>query len=100
LATASTAIQDELVFYVHGEMDGPRMLENVLVWAVTRRGGVRELGKTDIFGSISLNKQELLDVIVLGFSHDGFFDGAWRVDREKLHRFDELHIGLAHFTVF
>jgi len=81
-------------------MDGPRMLENVLVWAVTRRGGVRELGKTDIFGSISLNKQELLDVIVLGFSHDGFFDGAWRVDREKLHRFDELHIGLAHFTVF
>jgi len=76
------------------------MLQDVGVWMVTRNGEFRDLGKTDVFGGVTLNKQEILAGVVLGFSQEGFFDGVWRVSSEKLRRFDELHIGLAPFSVF
>ena len=99
--SAAASPGEEVVFYVHGATaGGPQMLQEVSVWMVTREGRLREIGKTDVFGGISIRKHELADGVVLGFSLEGFFDGAWRVDAEELTKFDELHVGLAPFSVF
>ena len=100
VAPEQSTLNGDLIFYVHGWMeDGPRMLENVNVSMVTRKGEVVELGHTDVFGGIALNKKRLSDGVVLIFSVKWFFSGAWRIKLDDLHHFDELRVGLAPFSI-
>jgi hypothetical protein len=94
------ALGGELVYFVgDSRLDGEGMLEGVDVWMVDKSGDLRQLGETNSLGSIRLSKAELASGLVIGFSREWYFDGAWRVDVQKLQDFDELFITLAPFSL-
>lgn len=94
------ALKGDLVYFVgDSRLDGEGMLEGVEVWMVNNSGQVHQLGKTDGGGAIRLRKAELAEGVVVGFSREWYFDGAWRVDLKELRDFDELFITLAPFSL-
>jgi hypothetical protein len=77
--------------------EGP--LEGVSVRLVTRDGRLVFLGKTDPNGTVVVDKEMLAQGLVVLFSRERFFTGAWEVSPESLRSATRRYLELARFAV-
>lgn len=79
----------------HGGLEGGPALEHVLVTIVTTDGRFEDIGTTSAGGAIEIERRRLAKGVVLLFSREWYFEGAWRIRFETLRDFDERFFTLA-----
>jgi hypothetical protein len=99
-AEAIASLPGDITFLVgYGGAEAGPMLEDVTVSLVSREGAFVELGATNTSGALTVPKRAFSQGVVLLFSLEGYFDGAWKVRYETLRDFDERFITLAPFAM-
>ena len=87
-------IEGGVKFWV-GDSRTDKMLEGIELKLVADDGTIETMGLTDVFGSISVSREDLARAKVLLFCHEHFFCGAIQVDSPEFSRRNERLIQLA-----
>jgi hypothetical protein len=97
---AGPELKGKLTFVVADSVaSGEGPLEGVSVRLVTRDGRLLLLGMTDSNGTVVVEKEVLAQGLVVLFSRERFFTGAWEVSPESLRSATRRYLELARFAV-
>jgi len=87
--------EPEAISFIVG-FDEPSLMEGVDVLLVDKGGEVVNLGKTDILGRLSVDKERLSkEGVAVLFCREAFFCGALLLNEERFFEIEERYIKLA-----